>query len=377
MSRRTGQNGTIEVRNGAYRGRWLEDVPGVHERVKRSVVLGLTREMTKSEARRKLRGVISATGMDSPSYRIPSGDSFAARVERWEQNYLVRMKPSNQSNMRYHLNAYLLPKWGTTPVDLITADKVNEWLGSDELRHLATATVRGIVTTLQLVLGVRFGTGKIHYRSTVEEEADARCFSSEEVAAIVAAATGQYKALFALAAETGMRAGELYGLQVEDIDFARNVVHVRRSTWKGKLQSPKTRNARRAVDVQPYVTEMLREHLAGRQSGLVFLSTRNTLLQNATVLDSHLQPLLKQLGFAQGGMHAFRHFRVSFLVQNETPVEVIKRWLGHGSEQMIRHYTHLHPTYYKSVMARIPVAVLTQIDPFTPISTRGNVVQIA
>ena len=28
MSRRIGQNGTVEVRNGAYRGRWFEDVAG-------------------------------------------------------------------------------------------------------------------------------------------------------------------------------------------------------------------------------------------------------------------------------------------------------------------------------------------------------------
>src|SRR5207245_2882056 len=168
---------------------------------------------------------------------------------------------------------------------------------------------------------------------------------SQEVAAIVATATGQYKTLFALAAETGMRAGELYGLQVEDIDFARNVIHVRRSAWDGKLQSPKTHNARRAIDVQPYVTDMLKQHLAGRRSGLVFLSARKTPLRTATVLHKHLHPLLRELGLEVGGIHAFRHFRVSFLVQNETPVEIIKRWIGHGSEHMIRHYTHLHPTY--------------------------------
>jgi len=40
MSRRIGQNGTVEVRNGAYRGRWFEDVADQPQRVKRSVVLG-------------------------------------------------------------------------------------------------------------------------------------------------------------------------------------------------------------------------------------------------------------------------------------------------------------------------------------------------
>ena len=99
MSRRTGQNGSVSVRNGAYRGRWLEDVPGSVERVKRSVVLGFVREMTRSEARRKLRGIIEASGINSPRYLIPSADSFAKRVEWWEQNFLVRQKPADSHSL--------------------------------------------------------------------------------------------------------------------------------------------------------------------------------------------------------------------------------------------------------------------------------------
>jgi integrase len=159
-----------------------------------------------------------------------------------------------------------------------------------------------------------------------------------------------------------MRAGELYGLHVEDVDFERHVIHVRRSMWNGQAQSLKTHNARRSVDVQPYVSEMLKQHLAGRQSGLVFLSRHSTPLRNPSVLNKHLHPLLRLLKLARGGMHAFRHFRVSHLIQNETPLEIIKRWIGHGSEEMIRRYTHLHPTYRKDVIARIP-AVFAPLPP--------------
>jgi integrase len=38
---------------------------------------------------------------------------------------------------------------------------------------------------------------------------------------IIDVAKGMWKVLFATAAETGARAGELYGLEVADIDFAR------------------------------------------------------------------------------------------------------------------------------------------------------------
>lgn len=366
MSRRRGQNGSMDVKNGYWRGRFLIDVPGQFERVKRAVVLGSVKEMTKTQARNKLKAIIAESGINRPDYQIPSTDTFGSRVEKWEQNYVARMKPSNQATMRYHLKVYLLPKWKDTPVERITAARVNEWIGEPELKHLASATIRGIIRTLKLALGVKFEKGSIHYPARVDEEEEARCFSPEEVAEILGAATGQYKVLFTLAAETGMRAGELYGLHVEDIDFMRNVIHVRRSLWNAKAQSPKTSNAYRSIDVQPYVTEMLKQHLAGA-TGFVFLSRRKTPLRNPVVLNKHLHPLLRKLKLERGGMHAFRHFRVSFLVQNETPVEVIKRWIGHGSEEMIRLYTHLHPTYWKQVMAKVP-AVFAPVAPSSAVA---------
>ena len=355
MSRRTGQNGGVELRNGSWRGRYLVDVPGQFDRVKRSVILGPAKEMTKSEARRRLKELIAGEGINSPAYQIPSVLTFTQHAEQWEESYIKRMKPSNQALLRQVLRRYLLPKWGQVPVDGITAERVNQWIGEREFQHLSPITIRGVVRTLQLALGVRFGRGSIHYPVRVDEEQETRCFTGAEVAAIIASALGQYRVLFTLAPETGMRAGELYGLRVEDIDFGRNIIHVRRSMWNGLAQAPKNANAYRAVDVQPYVTEMLKQHLAGRETGLVFLSRRKTPLRNCLVLNKHLHPLLRKLNIPRGGMHAFRHFRVSFLVQNETPLEIIKRWIGHGSEEMIRRYTHLHPTYRKEVMARLPV----------------------
>ena len=64
-----------------------------------------------------------------------------------------------------------------------------------------------------------------------DEEQETRSFTGAEVAEIIAPASGQYRVLFTLAAETGMRLGELYGLRVEDIDLGRNIIHVRRSMW--------------------------------------------------------------------------------------------------------------------------------------------------
>lgn len=52
-------------------------------------------------------------------------------------------------------------------------------------------------------------------------------------------------------------------------------------------------------------------------------------------------------------MHAFRHGRVSYLVECNTPIETNRAWLGHGSDEMIKRYTHLRPEYRKRVLSRI------------------------
>jgi integrase len=353
MSRRTGQNGTIEERNGAWRGRYLIDVPGQAERQKRSVVLGFKRDMTKSEAKRKLKEIIRQEGIDLPTYVIPSTENFAQRVQRWEQTYVAKRKPSYQDLIAYHLT-YLVPKWGKSPVEVITAAAVNEWVGEPELAHLSPTTVKGIVKTLQTALGKKFGKGAISYSSRSEVESDPRCYLVEEVEQIVEAAKGQYKVLFKLAAETGARAGELYALTVDDLLFQQNVVRINKSMYRQEVGSPKTRNATRWINVKPYIMEMLIDHLNGKSEGLVFQTKRKTPLANCVVLNKHLHPLLRKLGLERGGMHGFRHHRVSALVMAGTPMVVIKKWIGHGSKEMVNRYTHLRPNFMQNELERLP-----------------------
>jgi integrase len=308
-----------------------------------------------------------------PTYVIiPSTENFAHKVEKWEETYIAKMKPSNQDLLRYHAKVYLLPKWGKTAVEFITAEAVNEWLVAPELGHLAPTTVKGIVTTLQLALGKRFGKRAICYPSKGDVEDEPRCYPAEEVQTIVEAAEGQYKTQYKLAVESGARAGELYALTVGDLLFEHNVVRINKSMYRQKVGSPKTKNATRWVNVKPYVMEMLKQHLNGRTEGLVFRSKRVTPLVNCVVLYKHLHPLLRKLGLERGGMHGFRHHRVSTLVMAATPMAVIKKWIGHGSEEMVNLYTHLRPDFMQDELARVPDfagefgSKTAVIDPFDP-----------
>jgi hypothetical protein len=65
-------------------------------------------------------------------------------------------------------------------------------------------------------------------------------------------------------------------------------------------------------------------------------------------------------------MHGFRHGRVSFLVEQGVPPELIRRWIGHGSDAMIRWYTHLRPEYGQKIVRQLPGLVHSAQESWTP-----------
>jgi integrase len=55
-----------------------------------------------------------------------------------------------------------------------------------------------------------------------------------------------------------------------------------------------------------------------------------------------------------GGLHAFRHGRMSFLVENNVSLPMIRLWMGHGSDRMVRRYTHARPEFHANEIAKLP-----------------------
>jgi Phage integrase family len=180
-----------------------------------------------------------------------------------------------------HVRKCQLPKWSRHPVDCITAQTVNEWIGElSTCRHFHRSTLSPRSAS-SLEDGLEGRKSTTHQSKEQEESV---CYTPEEMGSIIAQAQGMWKVLCATAAETAARAGELYWLEVADIDFARNIIHVRRSVWEGHKLSTKSRNANRTIDVQPNLVTMLKDYLNGRQVGLVFPAKNGKPLRNNNVL---------------------------------------------------------------------------------------------
>jgi integrase len=120
----------------------------------------------------------------------------------------------------------------------------------------------------------------------------------------LAAASGhRLYALFALAAGSGMRQGEILGLQWEDLDLERGAVTVRRSLAQvnGKFipKELKSKAGRRTIKLPPFAVDALREHrrkmlYEGNIKAPVFCTRTGDYIGKSNLIRQTFKPLLKK-----------------------------------------------------------------------------------
>jgi integrase len=170
-------------------------------------------------------------------------------------------------------------------------------------------------------------------------------FTLDEVQHIVATASGLLKSFYWLAAETGMRAGELCGLRVDDVDLEQCVINVKQTVWRGRIQTPKTVNSIRQFAISPKVAFHLREYLSmwrPKRLNLVFATKNETPWDQNLIVKRKLHPLLESLGIRRCGLHAFRHTNGSLMDRLNAPTKIRQERFGHapGSNITLAIYTH-------------------------------------
>jgi len=110
--------------------------------------------------------------------------------------------------------------------------------------------------------------------------------------------------------------------------------------WRGIETTPKTANAYRVINIDKDLALTLRQHIADRTSGQLFTTAHGALYQ-VNYARKVLKTLLKKLQIPDGGLHAFRHGRVSLLQASRVPRDLVEEWIGHSSlRNTTSRYTH-------------------------------------
>lgn len=190
-----------------------------------------------------------------------------------------------------------------------------------------------------------------------------RTLNAEEAQRLLEAAKGdRLEALLVLALTTGMRQGELLGLQWEDVDLKTGTVYIRRTLLelKGKLTLGETKSGRnRRVDLPDIAVETLREHrkrmlAEGHPGPWVFCDTQGGPIRKSNLTRRWFKPLLQRAGLPDIRFHDLRHTAATLLLTLGVHPKIVQERLGHSQISLtLDTYSHVLPSMQREAARKL------------------------
>lgn len=156
----------------------------------------------------------------------------------------------------------------------------------------------------------------------------------------------KYTIFFTLAAFTGLRRGELLGLEWKDIDWENNLLSVVRTSEYTKekgiyTDTPKTESSVRFIKLPPEVMQKLNEFQDWQNDYKAKLGTKWVECDRLfTKTDGspmgmrqpykYFERFCERTGMRFVNIHSFRHFNASVLINNGVDVKTVQGCLGHS-----------------------------------------------
>ena len=171
-------------------------------------------------------------------------------------------------------------------------------------------------------------------------------------------AAGEHAPVVAFLAFTGLRWGEMAGLQVGDVDLERRRIHVRRQITEdsGRLiRSLPKHHTTRTVPVVGQVADILEPRITGRSADeLVFTTASGAVLRNRNARRDWFDASATAAGLEGLTPHELRHTFASVAIRAGASIKALQSALGHSSAAItLNIYGHMFPDDYDAFTTRM------------------------
>lgn len=261
--------------------------------------------------------------------------------ERWFPAAEYRLRPSTLELMAGVWRRYVEPALGKRRLASITPMDIRAFVQAS----LKRASVYRTETALRLVKsllraavddGLLARSPADRVKPPKRPPHENRYITHEEVARLVEAVPGRWRAWVLIAAYGGLRFGEIAGLRVHRFDFLRRQVRIEEAIVevRGKHhRGPTKSGAARVVSLPAFVIEAVSEHLRewpAASDGLVFTDVRGGPARRRTFYRSW-HDATRSAGLSPLRFHDLRHTSAAFAIAEGAHPKTIQMRLGHHS----------------------------------------------
>ena len=314
---------------------------------------------TQKEVAQKLR-VITAE-IDRGTYIEPSKLTLAQWLERWQAEYLVGVKPSTANLYQECIRLYILPHLGEARLDKLTGATIQHFYNElnrpskEGQKAICAKSVKNVHGILHKALQQAVKNGVLRLNPTEScvlprvVKKEIYPLTKDQMAALFQILPGHpHEYLYQIAVFTGMREGELLGLEWSCIDFEHNLITVKQQLQREHktggsyvIVSPKN-GKNRFIPMAPSVArlfllqkqkqEFMRKE-AGElweESGMVFTNPTGGYLSSRTVYDC-FKRLVRKIGAPNARVHDLRHTYAVACIESGVDIKTLQENLGHAT----------------------------------------------
>ncbi|MGI9156950.1 MAG: tyrosine-type recombinase/integrase [Marmoricola sp.] len=265
-------------------------------------------------------------------------------------------RPSTAVYVETMLRRHAYPVFGDRAMSSVRPSEVQAWVrGLSET--LAPTTVEVVYRYVAAIFRAAVADRVIAASPCVgvklprKDRREVVPLATEAVEALIDTVPDRYRGLVVLAAGTGLRQGEAFGVDRRAVDFLRRTVKVDQQLvllpgQPPQVAPPKTDASYRTIPLPQVVVDALAAHLAAFPTeGLLFTTPTGAAIRRTGFSATIWQPAIKRAGLPVGtGFHALRHYYASLLIRHGESVKVVQLRLGHATAaETLDTYSHLWP----------------------------------
>lgn len=319
----------------------------VKRRLKKHVLGSLAELPTKRLAQRAMADFIAT--INSASYKPKNLTTFGDFAAKWKLMVMPNHKPSSQVFETTTIRM-LERDFASVALSDIDTEFLQRWLAGKTA--YAPKSIRNIISVLRMMWKSAKAWGYVEgdpFEGLVLPKkglASKPMIAPAHAREIIERAAEPWRTMFWIVAETGMRGGEVCGL--EEQDFKGDALAIRQSAWLGTVQTPKTPNAVRLCPISPQLSTHIERFLASKKVVTLGGESRRFMfdgggkpMNNYAIVQNVLRPLLIEMGIYQPrmGLHSFRRGSCSAMDSLGTPASVRMQRVGHAAFSTTMGYT--------------------------------------